>query len=112
MANSWEHIKKVKQLEEKRRYTFYQNNKKKEGWEYFWTGKEFADKDGWWKKTENGREKIKEPTNKYIIPMFCPKCKKIMKRGKLDENAFFKEGHCFICHVNKKNGIKLEKENE
>ena len=68
-----------------------------------WTefGREWTIKDGI-KQNVTKLDKAKELT----MPMFCPKCKNIMK-GKNDKLFWFTSRHCFNCQVDFEQELKL-----
>ena len=41
------------------------------------------------------------------MPMFCPKCKKAMKK-KLDDKFWRTKGHCFDCQIDFENKLRLK----
>jgi uncharacterized C2H2 Zn-finger protein len=66
-------------------------------------GRKWFDGRDWWIRTdenESGRIKLKNDDEllKPVIPLFCPKCKRIIKR-KEDEAAVVLRGHCYICEL-------------
>ena len=41
------------------------------------------------------------------MPLFCPKCKKAMKK-KLDDKFWRTKGHCFDCQIDFENKLRLK----
>ena len=41
------------------------------------------------------------------MPLFCPKCKKAMKK-KLDDKFWRTQGHCFDCQIDIENKMRIE----
>jgi len=72
-------------------------------------GEEYTDRDGKvWYRMESGG--ITNKTRPFLgVPLFCPKCKKIMggKEAKLNSSAFMKFGHCFSCRLRFEKELKM-----
>ena len=59
---------------------------------------------------EKDRERINakfEATKAARMPWFCPKCKKIMKKG-LDNKMWFLHDHCFNCQLETENKMRID----
>lgn len=95
---SWDYLEKVNKKEIK---SFHNPNATKAHWEHFPKNTKFKDRDGWWIKTEDGREKLDDDDEllKPAIPLFCPKCGRIMNKDE-DERAYRLTKMCFYCHIN------------
>lgn len=108
---SWDYIEKAENPD----LTFYYNGKidKKQYWEFYAKGTKFRDKEGWWIKTDEGREHLDSDDEllQPAIPLFCPQCGRIMNKDG-DTQAYIHEKKCLLCHIkehankNKKVGIK------
>ena len=59
-----------------------------------------------WEKTKTGVHR-KSVLQSARIPMFCPKCEKIMK-GKKDTKAFYSNGTCLNCLVDYHEELRKE----
>ena len=96
-STSMKIIKKINA--ENDRVKVFQTDYKRQFWGPYPVGKEFyIAGDSWYRRTEEGIDKIEKPTTSYIIPMFCPECKKPLKTPD-DNKAYMREGHCFLCHI-------------
>ena len=59
-----------------------------------------------WEKTKTGVHR-KSVLQSARIPMFCPKCEKVMK-GKKDTKAFYSNGTCLNCLVDYHEALRKE----
>ena len=65
------------------------------------------------KKQESGDQisRLSDIMKEARMPMFCPKCDKIMKK-KLDDKMWSMFGHCFDCQVKIENKLRISGEYE
>ena len=65
------------------------------------------------KKDNRGGETRESELSKVMqsvrMPLFCPKCKKAMKK-KLDDKFWRTKGHCFDCQIEFENKLKVKGE--
>ena len=65
------------------------------------------------KKDNRGGETRESELSKIMqsvrMPLFCPKCKKAMKK-KLDDKFWRTKGHCFDCQIEFENKLKVKGE--
>ena len=65
------------------------------------------------KKDNRGGETRESELSKIMqsvrMPLFCPKCKKAMKK-KLDDEFWRTKGHCFDCQIEFENKLKVKGE--
>lgn len=61
------------------------------------------------KKKEKGdiKSELTDIMSEVRMPLFCPKCKKTMKK-KLDTKFWRTKGHCFDCQIEFENRLRLE----
>ena len=63
------------------------------------------------KKDNRGGETRESELSKIMqsvrMPLFCPKCKKAMKK-KLDDKFWRTKGHCFDCQIDFENKLRLK----
>ena len=59
------------------------------------------------KETKGVESKLTKIMKDVRMPMFCPKCKKVMKK-KLDNKFWRISGHCFDCQVEFENKLRME----
>lgn len=71
-----------------------------EYWASYPIGRKWYDGKYWWIRTDGGRKKLEKDDEllQPFIPLFCPKCKKIMRR-KEDEASYVLRGHCYLCEL-------------
>ena len=65
------------------------------------------------KKDNRGGETRESELSKIMqsvrMPLFCPKCKKAMKK-KLDDKFWRTKGHCFDCQIELENKMRINGE--
>ena len=59
------------------------------------------------KETKGVESKLTKIMKDVRMPMFCPECKKVMKK-KLDNKFWRLMGHCFDCQVTIENKLRIE----
>ena len=59
------------------------------------------------KETKGIESKLTKIMKDVRMPMFCPECKKVMKK-KLDDKFWRLMGHCFDCQVTIENKLRIE----
>ena len=63
------------------------------------------------KETKGVESKLTKIMKDVRMPMFCPECKKVMKK-KLDNKFWRLMGHCFDCQVTIENKLRITGEYE
>ena len=100
--NSWDYIREANS-----KYTskYFDYGEKLSPWNHRPIGQKWKDKDGWWVRVEDseditGRKALADddPILQPAIPLFCPKCKRIMKRAD-DNRTYMLRGHCLLCDI-------------
>ena len=63
------------------------------------------------KKKEKGdiKSELTDIMSEVRMPLFCPKCKKTMKK-KLDDKFWKTKGHCFDCQIEFENKLRVKGE--
>ena len=59
------------------------------------------------KETKHVESDLTKIMKEVRMPLFCPKCKKVMKK-KLDNKFWRMMGHCFDCQVEIENKLRIE----
>ena len=59
------------------------------------------------KETKGVESELTKIMKDVRMPMFCPECKKVMKK-KLDDKFWRLMGHCFDCQVTIENKLRIE----
>ena len=70
-------------------------------------GDTWVDKDGYIWEQMNGWVRRQRKIEGAGVPMFCPKCKRIM-RSKVDEKIYYIEGTCHKCFAKKETQMKID----
>lgn len=97
--NSWELMQEAESQDTNPyKDKYYMPSQHTEYWYKYDIGKEWRDKDGFWKRTKDGREQIDGWSVTAAIPAFCPECKKVINSYK-SEQAYIFTGHCWYCEL-------------